>query len=185
LSSGEIPLRGNIYWADLEPVKGSEQGGFRPVFIVSNILMNKFAPIVIAIPMTSKVKEAPFNIQYSVTDYSINQSAINQLKANGHFFKVESGFILCNQSRSISKDRLIKKIGEFTNEEIVAKVSEAIIHSYGLNVCSSCETPLIPNSTHCISKACRKAHSVKCPDCKEISPLKFRYCPNCGRSLKE
>lgn len=69
MANEDTPIRGDIYWANLEPVAGSEQGGCRPVLIISNNLMNKKAPVVIAIPITrsgEKAKAGPFNLPYNV-----------------------------------------------------------------------------------------------------------------------
>lgn len=63
---------GDVYWADLEPVKGSEQGGYRPFFIASNNIMNEVSPIVLIIPMTRTHKVIPpFIIPYKISDLNI------------------------------------------------------------------------------------------------------------------
>ena len=81
-------LRGQIYYADLSAVKGSEQGGFRPVVIVQNDKGNRYAPTTIAVPMTSRPtkKEIPTHVK-------INVKGIDNI-------------ILCEQVRTIDKSRL-------------------------------------------------------------------------------
>lgn len=81
-------LRGQVYYADLSAVKGSEQGGFRPVVIVQNDMGNKYSPTTIAVPMTTRPtkKEIPTHVK-------INVKGIDNI-------------ILCEQVRTIDKSRL-------------------------------------------------------------------------------
>ncbi|WP_342495651.1 type II toxin-antitoxin system PemK/MazF family toxin [Bacillus sp. FSL K6-0994] len=175
------PSRGDIYWADLEPVKGSEQGGFRPVFVVSNNLMNQTAPICICVPITrdgEKVKNYPFNVQFDSGDWIIDTEAIQSIKKMGNSFANQGGFLLCNQARAISKNRLHVRMGTFKNNSQLKKVEDAIIHSFGLNLCEKCETPLRPGGLKC--GKCNRVHSKKCSGCKTIHSVKNNFCPQCG-----
>jgi len=88
--------QGEIWYADLNPVKGSEQSGFRPVVIVSGNLLNKYLKTVIAIPLTTKVKGYKGNP-------ILSPSPKNGLNAYSE--------MLIFHTRSISKVRLVKKIG--------------------------------------------------------------------------
>lgn len=76
------PIRGDLYWANLEPVKGSEQGGSRPVLIMSNNIMNRTAPIIVAIPMTraeEKISAGPFNIPFKISTAEIIEENVKNL----------------------------------------------------------------------------------------------------------
>ena len=95
--------QGEIWMSDLNPVTGSEQAGRRPVVILSGNLMNKFLQVVITAPLTSKVKNYQGN------------PILEPSQKNG--LKLESELMVFH-IRSISKDRLIEKIGEISNEEL-------------------------------------------------------------------
>lgn len=92
-----------IWYADLNPVKGSEQKGFRPVVLISGDLLNKYLQVVITCPLTTKIKNYKGNVVLSPD------------KENGLTKKSE---IMIFHIRSISKDRLIKKIGTITVDEL-------------------------------------------------------------------
>jgi mRNA interferase MazF len=96
-------IQGEIWQADLNPRKGSEQGGFRPVVILSGNLLNRYLPVVITAPLTTKLKKYKGNpiIKLSETNGLINESEL-----------------LVFQIRSISKDRLVKKMGTIKQEEL-------------------------------------------------------------------
>jgi mRNA interferase MazF len=95
--------QGEIWQANLNPAKGSEQGGFRPVVILSGNLLNTYLPVVITVPLITKVKKYKGN------------PILQPTGSNG--LKCESE-ILIFHIRSISKDRLVKKIGHITTEEL-------------------------------------------------------------------
>ena len=92
-----------IWYADLNPVKGSEQAGHRPVVIISGNLLNRYLDIVIVCPLTSKIKNYKGNV------------VLIPSKANGLNKQSE---ILVFHVRSVSKDRLVKKIGAISTEEL-------------------------------------------------------------------
>jgi|SRR3989344_1050870 len=94
-------IRGEIVIANLKPVKGSEQGGIRPVLVVQNDTLNKYSPTTIIVPITSKIytKEYPTNVIIKKEDSKM---------------KVDST-ILLNQIKAIDKKRIIKKIGYLDN----------------------------------------------------------------------
>lgn len=95
--------QGEIWMSDLNPVIGSEQAGRRPVVILSGNLMNKFLQVVITAPLTSKIKNYQGN------------PVLKPSNSNG--LKLESELMVFH-IRSISKDRLIEKIGEISKEEL-------------------------------------------------------------------
>lgn len=92
-----------IWQADLNPTKGSEQAGFRPVVIISGNLMNQYLNVVIVCPLTSKVKSYKGHVV-------LQPNAENGLTSPSE--------ILNFHVRSISKDRLVKKIGIITAKEL-------------------------------------------------------------------
>ena len=112
-----IVKRGDIYYADLSPVVGSEQGGIRPVLIIQNDVGNKYSPTVIAAAITSKINKAkmPTHIELSAQDYGLNKDSV----------------ILTEQIRTLDKRRLREKIGKL-DKELMNKVDEALYVSFGL-----------------------------------------------------
>jgi mRNA interferase MazF len=109
--------RGDIFYADLSPVIGSEQGGIRPVLIVQNDVGNKYSPTVIAAAITSQINKAklPTHIEISAKDYGL----------------IKDSVILLEQIRTIDKKRLREKIGHL-DDELMGKVNEALNISFGL-----------------------------------------------------
>lgn len=95
--------QGEIWSADLNPTKGSEQAGTRPVVIVSGNLMNQYLNVVIAVPLTTKIKKYKGN------------PILNPTKVNG--LKSESEMLVFH-IRSMSKDRLIKKMGSVEPDQL-------------------------------------------------------------------
>jgi len=95
--------QGEIWMSDLSPVIGSEQAGRRPVVILSGNLMNKFLQVVITAPLTSKIKNYQGN------------PVLEPSRANGLKLKSE---LLVFHIRSISKERLIEKVGDMREEEL-------------------------------------------------------------------
>lgn len=105
-----IIKRGDIFYADLGPVIGSEQDGIRPVVILQNDIGNKYSPTVIVAPITTKTKT---NIP---THIFINSSESNLPK---------DSIILVEQLRTIDKARIIKKVGHLS-EIVMNKVKKAL-----------------------------------------------------------
>ncbi|HNY00162.1 MAG TPA: type II toxin-antitoxin system PemK/MazF family toxin [Oscillospiraceae bacterium] len=109
--------RGDIYYADLSPVVGSEQGGMRPVLIVQNDTGNKHSPTVIAAAITSQLGKAklPTHIELSAQSVGLSRDSV----------------ILLEQIRTIDKSRLREKMGRL-DEDTMTKVDNAIAVSFGL-----------------------------------------------------
>ena len=109
--------RGDIYYADLSPVVGSEQGGLRPVLIVQNDVGNKYSPTVIAAAITSQIgkNRMPTHIEVLAD----------------HFGLAKDSVILLEQIRTIDKQRLKEKMGHL-DDSIMKKVNDAIGVSFGL-----------------------------------------------------
>lgn len=110
--------RGDIFYADLSPVIGSEQGGLRPVLIVQNDIGNKYSPTVIAAAITSKMNKTklPTHIDVPGEDAGLARDSI----------------ILLEQIRTIDKKRLKEKMGHL-DEATMVDVNTAIEVSFGLS----------------------------------------------------
>ena len=110
--------RGDMFYADLSPVVGSEQGGIRPVLIIQNDTGNKYSPTVIAAAITSQTGKSrlPTHIEIG--------SRENGLKADS--------VVLTEQIRTIDKSRLKEKIGHIDDRIVMSKVNDAIGISFGL-----------------------------------------------------
>ena len=109
--------RGDIYYADLSPVVGSEQGGMRPVLIVQNDTGNKHSPTVIAAAITSQVGKArlPTHSELAAQGYGLSRDSV----------------ILLEQIRTIDKSRLRERMGKL-DEATMNTVDNAIAVSFGL-----------------------------------------------------
>ncbi|MBE6714101.1 MAG: type II toxin-antitoxin system PemK/MazF family toxin, partial [Ruminococcaceae bacterium] len=108
--------RGDIFYADLSPVVGSEQGGLRPVLIVQNDVGNRYSPTVIAAAITSKLGKSrlPTHIDVYGSEVGLQRDSV----------------VLLEQIRTIDKRRLKEKMGHL-DEAVMMKVNEAISVSFG------------------------------------------------------
>lgn len=109
--------RGDIYYADLSPVVGSEQGGMRPVLIVQNDVGNRYSPTVIAAAITSRMGKTrlPTHIDIYADRVGLSKDSV----------------ILLEQIRTIDKKRLGEKMGHL-DDDIMGEVNNAITISFGL-----------------------------------------------------
>ena len=109
--------RGDIYYADLSPVVGSEQGGMRPVLIVQNDTGNRHSPTVIAAAITSQTGKArlPTHISLSGQSVGLNRDSV----------------ILLEQIRTLDKSRLRERMGRL-DESTMSAVDSALAVSFGL-----------------------------------------------------
>ena len=109
--------RGDMFYADLSPVVGSEQGGVRPVLIVQNDIGNKFSPTVIVSAITSQINKAklPTHVEINAQEYGIQKDSV----------------ILLEQIRTIDKKRLREKIGHL-DDKLMEQVNDALGISFGL-----------------------------------------------------
>jgi len=112
-----VVKRGDIFYADLSPVIGSEQGGTRPVLVVQNDVGNKFSPTVIVAAITSQINKAklPTHIEIAAQDVGLLKDSV----------------ILLEQVRTIDKKRLREKIGTL-GDELLLRVDEALGISFGI-----------------------------------------------------
>ena len=110
--------RGDIYYADLSPVVGSEQGGIRPVLVVQNNVGNKHSPTVIAAAITSQIGKArlPTHIELSARTYGLSRDSV----------------VLLEQVRTIDKRRLKERMGRL-DETLMQQVDSALAVSFGLS----------------------------------------------------
>ena len=109
--------RGDIYYADLSPVIGSEQGGLRPVLIVQNDIGNRYSPTVIAAAITSRMSKAklPTHIDIFAGEVGLAKDSV----------------VLLEQIRTLDKRRLKEKMGHL-DDEVMNHVNTAIAISFGL-----------------------------------------------------
>ena len=109
--------RGELYYADLSPVIGSEQGGIRPILVIQNDIGNKYSPTIIAAAITSKLNKAklPTHIELSANIYGLEKDSV----------------VLLEQIRTLDKKRLKAKIGEL-EEYKMNEVNRAMLISLGV-----------------------------------------------------
>lgn len=108
--------RGDIFYASLGPVVGSEQDGIRPVLIVQNDVGNKYSPTIIALAITSRIKnDLPTHIKIDGEKYGLEKDSI----------------ILAEQIRTLDKSRLRERIGNLDTETML-KVKEALKISFSI-----------------------------------------------------
>lgn len=109
--------RGEIYYADLSPTVGSEQGGVRPVLVVQNNVGNKYSPTIIVAAITSRMSKSkiPTHIELDADEVGLSRDSV----------------VLLEQIRTLDKRRLRSKIGEL-DEYMMDQVDNAILVSFGL-----------------------------------------------------
>ena len=114
----KIFKRGDIFYADLSPVIGSEQGGIRPVIIMQNDIGNRYSPTVIVAAITSQINKAklPTHVEISSEEYGLNRDSV----------------VLLEQIRTLDKRRLKEKIGHMTDSDM-EKVNKALLISLSLD----------------------------------------------------
>lgn len=112
-----IVKRGDVYFADLSPVVGSEQGGVRPVLVIQNDIGNRFSPTIIVAAITAQIQKAklPTHVEIDAKRYGFERDSV----------------ILLEQIRTIDKQRLTDKITHL-DDEMMEKVDEALQVSLGL-----------------------------------------------------
>ena len=112
-----VVKRGDIFYADLSPVIGSEQGGVRPVLVIQNDVGNKFSPTVIVAAVTSRIDKAklPTHVEISANDFGLAKDSV----------------ILLEQVRTVDKQRLREKIGKLS-DVLMFRVNHALAVSLGL-----------------------------------------------------
>ncbi|MCL6635810.1 MAG: type II toxin-antitoxin system PemK/MazF family toxin [Peptococcaceae bacterium] len=109
--------RGDIFYADLSPVVGSEQGGTRPVLIIQNDIGNQYSPTTIVAAITSQIAKAklPTHVEMNASPGGLEKDSV----------------ILLEQIRTIDKSRLMEKVASL-DDEMMAKVNQAVEISLGL-----------------------------------------------------
>lgn len=108
--------RGELYYADLSPVVGSEQGGVRPILIVQNDVGNRYSPTVIAAAITSKINKAklPTHIELNALEFGLMKDSV----------------VLLEQIRTLDKKRIKERIGQLP-ATFMKKVDSALLISLG------------------------------------------------------
>jgi mRNA interferase MazF len=112
-----IVKRGDVFFADLSPVVGSEQGGVRPVLVIQNDIGNRFSPTVIVAAITAQIQKAklPTHVEIDAKEHGFDRDSV----------------ILLEQIRTIDKQRLTDKITHLSDEMMI-KVDDALQISLGL-----------------------------------------------------
>jgi len=112
-----IVKRGDVFYANLSPVVGSEQGGVRPVLVIQNDIGNKYSPTVIVAAITAQIQKAklPTHVEIPAKPYGLEKDSV----------------ILLEQIRTIDKQRLTDKITHL-DDELMQKVNESLQISLGL-----------------------------------------------------
>jgi len=110
--------RGDMFYADLSPVVGSEQGGIRPVLVIQNNMGNKYSPRVIVSAITSQMNKnrLPTHIELDSKEFGLKADSV----------------VLAEQIRTIDKSRLKEKIGHIDNDSIMNRIDNALGVSFGL-----------------------------------------------------
>ncbi|ALV22604.1 type II toxin-antitoxin system PemK/MazF family toxin [Carnobacterium antarcticum] len=110
--------RGEIYYADLSPVVGSEQGGMRPVLIIQNNVGNHYSPTVIVAAITAKIQKAkmPTHVEVSAANFDLEKDSV----------------VLLEQIRTIDKQRLREKVTQL-DQHMMKKINAALEISVGLS----------------------------------------------------
>lgn len=116
-------LRGQMYYANLDPVIGSEQGGTRPVLVIQNNVGNSFSPTIIIAPITTRVKKLRQPTHIGIPPY---------------FGLPQSSMAMLEQIRTIDKSRLGDYVG-CLDDDVMDYIDEALGISIGLNDTASCE----------------------------------------------
>ena len=113
-----VVRRGDMYYADLSPVIGSEQGGIRPVLVIQNDTGNKYSPTVIVSAITSQLgkNRLPTHIELASKDFGLKSDSV----------------VLAEQVRTIDKSRLKEKIGHIEDDRVMNKINSALGISFGL-----------------------------------------------------
>ena len=113
-----IIKRGDMFYADLSPVIGSEQGGIRPVLIIQNDMGNKYSPTVIAAAITSQMNKSrlPTHIELDSEEFGLKADSV----------------VLAEQIRTIDKSRLKEKIGHIDDNIVMNRINSALGVSFGL-----------------------------------------------------
>jgi mRNA interferase MazF len=110
------PRRGELWWADLEPVLGSEQGGKRPVVVVQNDVGNQRSATTIVVPVTSSVAKAWYRVNVQLPDGTLSKPSVAK----------------CSQVRTIDKSRLAGAPVARLDSETLTRIDEGLLVSLGL-----------------------------------------------------
>ncbi|HHV57201.1 MAG TPA: type II toxin-antitoxin system PemK/MazF family toxin [Firmicutes bacterium] len=112
-----IVQRGDIFYADLRPVIGSEQGGIRPVLVLQNDIGNRYSPTTIVAAITSQINKArlPTHVELKAVEFNLERDSV----------------ILLEQIRTIDKKRLKSRIGHLEGD-IMEKINHGLMISLGL-----------------------------------------------------
>lgn len=117
MSEGASPKRGDIFWVDFNPGRGSEQRGLRPALVISNDVGNANAPTVIVVVLTTADYRKPYPFLVAI--------------AAGEGGCAKAGFVNCSQLLTVSKDRIGARLGSL-NSDKMGEVDAALRYAIGL-----------------------------------------------------
>ena len=114
-----IVKRGEVWMADLNPVRGSEQAGMRPVLIFQTDAINRFSTTILAIPFTTNLRRAglPSCVQVSLGEGGLSRDSV----------------ALCHQLRVLDKTRMTRKLGEL-NSETLERIENCVLFTLGIRI---------------------------------------------------
>lgn len=155
--------RGDIYYADLSPVVGSEQGGYRPVLIVQNDVGNKYSPTVIAAAITSRLDKTRLPTHIDVCK--------NDTDDTNTYGLAKDSVILLEQIRTLDKRRLREKMGHL-DDKVMKQVNEAITISFGLTQMPQSAPPNVPHTGTDNERHYAAAAATNIPAAMAVSDIK-------------
>ena len=108
--------RGEVYWIDFSPARGSEQGGHRPALVVQNDVGNRFSPTTIVAAMTSRVADEEYPTEVRLPDELFGKPSV----------------VLCGQLLTIAQDRLSARPAARLDDALMVRVDRALARSLGI-----------------------------------------------------
>lgn len=165
--SGPI-RRGDVYFADLNPTRGSEQAGDRPVVVVQNDVGNKYSPVTVVAVMTASFNEK--ELRYP-------QCVFVDKKYTG---LQDHSVVFADHIRNVDWRQRFRRYVCTLPDEIMREIGEAMALNLGLTTCPSCGTPVRSSDQVCPNRVCVRQLRVRCLCCGEYISTQWRYCPQCG-----
>lgn len=164
--------RGEIYWCDLDPTKGSEQKGLRPMLILQNDIGNRFSNTTIGVALTTTITEKDKRYPMNVF---VKKDSINKL--------TDDSLIKTAQIRVLDiSSRIKNKIGELDKTTMI-KVEKALkINLEMCEKCPSCNTLIAEPVEKC--PKCKIKLYIKCKQCENIVDAVWKFCPLCGKEVE-
>lgn len=159
--------RGDVFYADLDPIKGSEQHGRWPVLVVQNNRANEKSPVTIVLICTTQFEPEqatwPCNLLLPAGTGGLDKSTL----------------VLGNQVRTLSVDhRFVQKLGH-VERALMEKINDIIADTTGVNSCPVCGYPNHRDRIEC--SHCHTGLRIRCSACRAVLELTWHHCPHCGK----